>query len=51
MLMHALARLHLLAYDPMRLLLVGVPQHSGQHLVTAVTDRDFGYKTVSWSLG
>lgn len=23
-------------------------QHSGQHLITAVADRDYGYKTKSW---
>ena len=26
-------------------------QHSGQHLITAVADLEFGFKTVSWSLG
>ena len=23
-------------------------QHSGQHLITAVADREYGYKTKSW---
>ena len=23
-------------------------QHSGQHLITAVADREFGIKTLSW---
>jgi alanyl-tRNA synthetase len=26
-------------------------QHSGQHLITAIADKEFGWKTVSWSLG
>ncbi|XP_075225332.1 alanyl-tRNA editing protein Aarsd1 [Lycorma delicatula] len=26
-------------------------QHSGQHLISAVIDRDFGYSTTSWWLG
>lgn len=25
-------------------------QHSGQHLITAVIDKEFGYKTTSWNL-
>lgn len=23
-------------------------QHSGQHLITAVADKEYGYKTLSW---
>lgn len=23
-------------------------QHSGQHLITAIADREYGYKTKSW---
>uniref|UniRef100_A0A8C4TCL3 Alanyl-tRNA synthetase domain containing 1 n=1 Tax=Erpetoichthys calabaricus TaxID=27687 RepID=A0A8C4TCL3_ERPCA len=26
-------------------------QHSGQHLITAIADIEFGYKTTSWELG
>lgn len=26
-------------------------QHSGQHLITAVIDREFKYPTISWWLG
>uniref|UniRef100_A0A3B4GT25 Alanyl-tRNA synthetase domain containing 1 n=2 Tax=Haplochromini TaxID=319058 RepID=A0A3B4GT25_9CICH len=26
-------------------------QHSGQHLITALADTMFGYKTTSWELG
>ncbi|XP_028675824.2 alanyl-tRNA editing protein Aarsd1 [Erpetoichthys calabaricus] len=26
-------------------------QHSGQHLITAIADLEFGYKTTSWELG
>lgn len=26
-------------------------QHSGQHLITAVLDRDYNYYTISWYLG
>ncbi|CAB4029085.1 Alanyl-tRNA editing Aarsd1, partial [Paramuricea clavata] len=26
-------------------------QHSGQHLITAIIDKNYGYKTLSWELG
>lgn len=26
-------------------------QHSGQHLITAIIDREFGFPTISWWLG
>ena len=26
------------------------PPHSGQHLITAVADRKYGFKTTSWNL-